>query len=88
MEKKILETLLSVRPEGEFLNSDNFILDGLLDSFDIVILVSDLDKKFNISIEGIDIIANNFVGIARQFTQYSFSVDFLYSGISSNMDII
>jgi hypothetical protein len=35
-----------------------------------------------------DIIANNFVGIARQFTQYSFSVDFLYSGISSNMDII
>jgi|TARA_B110000114_G_C14942874_1_gene337137 acyl carrier protein len=63
MEKKILETLLSVRPEGEFLNSDNFILDGLLDSFDIVILVSDLDKKFNISIEGIDIIANNFINL-------------------------
>jgi acyl carrier protein len=63
MEKKILETLLSVRPEGEFLNSDNFILDGLLDSFDIVILVSDLDKKFNISIEGIDIIANNFTNL-------------------------
>tara|TARA_B110000116_G_scaffold264348_1_gene272063 strand:- start:306 stop:512 length:207 start_codon:yes stop_codon:yes gene_type:complete len=54
---------LSVRPEGEFLNSDNFILDGLLDSFDIVILVSDLDKKFNISIEGIDIIANNFTNL-------------------------
>jgi acyl carrier protein len=63
MEKKVLETLLSVRPEGEFLNSDNFILDGLLDSFDIVILVSDLDKKFNISIEGIDIIANNFINL-------------------------
>ena len=63
MEKKILETLLSVSPEGEFLNSDNFILDGLLDSFDIVILVSDLDKKFNISIEGIDIIANNFTNL-------------------------
>ena len=54
---------MSVRPEGEFLNSDNFILDGLLDSFDIVILVSDLDKKFNISIEGIDIIANNFTNL-------------------------
>jgi acyl carrier protein len=63
MEKKILEILFSVRPEGEFLNSDNFILDGLLDSFDIVILVSDLDKKFNISIEGIDIIANNFINL-------------------------
>ena len=54
---------MSVRPEGEFLNSDNFVLDGLLDSFDIVILVSDLDKKFNISIEGIDIIANNFINL-------------------------
>ena len=54
---------MSVSPEGEFLNSDNFILDGLLDSFDIVILVSDLDKKFNISIEGIDIIANNFTNL-------------------------
>lgn len=35
-----------------------------------------------------DILINNFVGIARQFTQYSFSVDFLYSGLSSNLDII
>jgi hypothetical protein len=35
-----------------------------------------------------DIFANNFVGIARQFTQYSFSVDFIYSGLSSNLDVI
>jgi hypothetical protein len=35
-----------------------------------------------------DILVNNFVGIARQFTQYSFTVDFLYSGLSSNLDII
>jgi len=35
-----------------------------------------------------DVLINNFVGIARQFSQYSFSVDFLYSGISSNLDII
>jgi acyl carrier protein len=63
MEKIILDTLLEIRPEGEFLKSENFILDGLLDSFDMVILVSDLDKKFHISIEGIDIVVNNFTNI-------------------------
>jgi acyl carrier protein len=60
MEKKILQILLEIRPEGEFLQSDNFISDGLLDSFDMVILVSELDKIFQISIEGIDIVADNF----------------------------
>jgi len=63
MKKKILESLLSVRPEGEFLKSDNFILDGLLDSFDVVLLVSNLDKKFNISINGTDITIDNFISI-------------------------
>jgi hypothetical protein len=35
-----------------------------------------------------DILANNLVGIARQFMQYSFSVDFVYAGLSSNLDMI
>jgi acyl carrier protein len=61
MDKKILQILLEIRPEGEFIQSDNFISDGLLDSFDMVVLVSELDKQFNISIEGIDIIAENFI---------------------------
>jgi len=54
MEKKILETLLSVSPEGEFLNSDNFILDGLLDSFDIVILEwrAKVPYRYNRGFEG------------------------------------
>ena len=63
MEKKILQILLEIRPEGEFLQSDNFISDGLLDSFDMVILVSELDKIFQISIEGIDIVADNFINL-------------------------
>jgi acyl carrier protein len=60
MEKKILQILLEIRPEGEFLQSENFISDGLLDSFDMVVLVSELDKFFKISIGGEDIIADNF----------------------------
>ena len=34
-----------------------------------------------------DLFANNVVGIARQFMQYSFSLDFIYAGVSSNLDI-
>ena len=60
MEKKILQILLEIRPDGEFLQSENFISDGLLDSFDMVVLVSELDKFFKISIGGEDIIADNF----------------------------
>ena len=61
--KKILEILISIRPECDFINSTNFILDGFLDSFDIVTLVDELDKEFKISIDGKDIIPENFANL-------------------------
>lgn len=64
MEDKINAILSSIRPEFDFTQSSNFILDGMLDSFDIVYLVSELDKTFGISIEGTDIIPENFDSIA------------------------
>ena len=35
-----------------------------------------------------DLLANNFVGIARSVTEKSFSYDFLYAGVGSNLDAI
>ncbi len=63
MKEKILEILNNIRPEVDFKNSDNFIDDGFLDSFDMVSLVSNIEKKFNISIAGEDIIPENFENI-------------------------
>ena len=57
---KILNILSEIRPEFDFKSSENFILDGMLDSFDIITLVSLLDEIFNISIDGLDIIPENF----------------------------
>jgi acyl carrier protein len=57
---RVLELLSEVRPEGDFRNSQDFLDDGLLDSFDIVMLVSSLDKAFGISIEGTEIVPENF----------------------------
>jgi len=59
----ILAILNNIRPEANFLSSDNFIEDGLLDSFDMVTLVTELDKAYSVSIDGIDIIPENFRNI-------------------------
>ena len=55
-----LTILHQIRPEGNFSGSDNFIEDGLLDSFDMVMLVATLDKTYGISIDGVDIVPENF----------------------------
>lgn len=57
---KILLILSEIRPEFDFNKSQNFITDGMLDSFDIITLVSELDETFNISIDGLDILPENF----------------------------
>ena len=53
-EQKILDILQGIRPEYDFTVSDDFIGDGLLDSFDIVTFVSELEDSFGIVIDGLD----------------------------------
>ena len=60
MEKKIIEILKDIRPEFDFCENLNFIEQGMLDSFDIVSLVTSLDEQFGISIDGMDILPENF----------------------------
>ncbi len=59
--EKIMEILKGIRPEFDFSASEDFIEDGYLDSFDLVTLVSELDAAFGISIDGLDIIPENFM---------------------------
>lgn len=58
--KTIPEILKEIRPEFDFTASNDFIGDGMLDSFDVVTLVSALDKNYSISIPGTDILPENF----------------------------
>lgn len=60
---KIYEILANIRPEFDFKVSENYIEDGLLDSFDMVTLVSDLEAEFDVIIDGLDIIPENFVSV-------------------------
>lgn len=62
-EEKILEMLKDTRPEYDFTASDDFVGDGLLDSFDMVTFVSELENTFGIVIDGLDIVPENFATI-------------------------
>lgn len=63
MKNQIINILSEIRPEFDFTASVNFIEEGMLDSFDIVSLVDSLEKEFNITISGLDIIPENFDSI-------------------------
>ena len=58
--KSVTDILKEIRPEFDFSASNDFLADGMLDSFDVVTLVSALDKNWGISIEGTDIVPENF----------------------------
>lgn len=60
IETRVLDILKEVRPENDFTKSGDFLADGLLDSFDIVALVAALDRHFNIAIDGVEIVPENF----------------------------
>lgn len=63
MKDKVIEILANIRPEFDFTEDVNFIEQGMLDSFDIVTLVTDLDSAFGISIDGVDILPENFATV-------------------------
>lgn len=64
MKAKITKILTDLRPEFDFTQENvNFIEEGMLDSFDVVNLVSELDSTFAISIDGVDILPENFATI-------------------------
>lgn len=63
--KKVIDILKELRPEVDFTTSEDYIEDGMLDSFDVVSLVSMMDKEYGISIKGREIVPENFSSLAK-----------------------
>ena len=63
MKNKIIEILNGLRPEFDFSEPVNFIEEGMLDSFDVINLVNELDSTFGISIDGVDVLPENFASV-------------------------
>ncbi len=58
--EEIYKILKDLRPEFDFTESEDFVEDGFLDSFDIISLVSTIEEKFNVKIDGLDVVPENF----------------------------
>ena len=60
MRDTILEILEELRPDVDFENETKLIDDKILESFDIVSLVSELTDEFDITIRPKDLVLENF----------------------------
>ena len=60
MEKKIMEILLDVRPDVDFENEKALVDDEIIESFDIISIVTTLMEEFDIFIDADDIEPENF----------------------------
>ena len=63
MKERILKILSGLRPEFDFTMDVNFIDEVNLDSFDVINLVTALDSEFGISIDGTDVLPENFSSV-------------------------
>jgi len=63
MREKIVSILTELSPEFDFNEPLDFIEEGMLDSFDVINLVTALDSEFGISIDGTDVLPDNFSSV-------------------------
>jgi acyl carrier protein len=57
---KLLAILTNLHPETDFLSHNALIDDGVLDSFDIVTIVADVDEAYGVTIPAAEIAPENF----------------------------
>ncbi len=58
--EKLLKILNDLHPDVDFENNDSLIDDGILDSLDIVTIVTEIYGEFDVTIPAEDIVPENF----------------------------
>lgn len=58
--EELMDILEQLRPDVDFENETGLIANGILDSFDVVSLVGELNEAFDIEIQPNDLIPENF----------------------------
>ena len=61
--EKLKELLKSIRPDVDFENETALIDDGILDSFDVVSIISEIDDAFGVQIRINELDPDNFNSI-------------------------
>ena len=63
MEQKIVEILKRMHPDVDVTGDVRLVDDGILDSLDIVTLVTELNAAFDVRIPALEILPDNFNSI-------------------------
>lgn len=58
--EQLLAILKKIRPDVDFENEKTLIEDGILDSFDVVSIISELDDEFGVQIKITELDPENF----------------------------
>lgn len=58
--EQLLQILQGIRPDVDFENETALIDDGILDSFDVVSIISELDDAFGVQIRITELDPDNF----------------------------
>lgn len=58
--EQLLAILKKIRPDVDFENEKALIEDGILDSFDVVSIISELDDEFGVQIKITELDPENF----------------------------
>ena len=58
--EKLLDILREIRPDVDFENEEALIDDGVLDSFDVVSIISEIDDRFGVQIRITELDPENF----------------------------
>lgn len=58
--EKLLQILTDLRPEVDFSNNRRLIDEGVIDSFDIINLVGEINENFDVEIGVEDLLPENF----------------------------
>ncbi len=62
--EQLMEILKQMHPDVDFDADRDLIEDGILDSLDIVTLITEINSTFDVSIPAKDVIPENFCSVA------------------------
>ena len=61
--EELMEILEGLRPDIDFENETKLVTDRLLESFDIISLVGEIDDAFDVKVKPADLVPENFDSI-------------------------
>lgn len=68
MKEKVMDILMDLRPDVDFENETKLIANSILESFDMMSLVAELEDEFDIKIKPKDLVAENFNSVDAMVT--------------------